>query len=128
MNRRAFLAALPAALAGCTAVQRSPDRRPDAPEVKAITSADHDAEAGVVTFTVERATGFRPTVVDEVYVEPPGERRRVWVDGGDAEGDEVLVDDGDSFAVDVEGAGQYRLSVDFVDAETILLTRLEVEP
>ncbi|SDQ48585.1 hypothetical protein [Natronobacterium texcoconense] len=126
MNRRAFLATLPAVLAGCNAVQRAPDRRPDAPEVKAIASADHDTD--VVTFTVEQATGFRPTVVDTVYVESPGEQRHVWIDAGDAEGDESLVDDGDSFAVDAEDAGQYRLTVDYVDGRTISLAQLEVEP
>ncbi|AFZ71727.1 hypothetical protein [Natronobacterium gregoryi] len=77
MNRRTFLATLPATLAGCNAVQRAPDRRPDAPEVKTVANGDHDAEAEVVTFTVEQATGFRPTVVDAVSVRDPDEQRHV---------------------------------------------------
>ncbi|TYL37660.1 hypothetical protein CV102_15075 [Natronococcus pandeyae] len=130
MTRRPFLAALFVALAGCGTVRRSPDRRPDAPEVKAVVSADHDAEADVVRFTVRRSTGLRPNLVDEVYVETPDGDRQVWVTAEDGNGDEPLVEDGASFVVDVGRKGRYALAVDQSDDELarVVLEHVEVEP
>ena len=111
MTRRPFLAVLFVALAGCGTVHRSPDRRPDAPEVKAVVSANRDAETDVVRFTVRRSTGLRPNLVDEVYVETPDDDRHIWATAED-DHDEPLIEDGASFAVDVEREGRYALAVD----------------